>query len=173
MRRFSRHMAPLPAAHMTLPGAMVLGALAVGLAVWMVSDPARAVIFGSILVLAIGGTIEGRRRDRKLREARAGESICTFARGFPRRQTDPWILRATREGIQAFLPGVPVRPADTFRREVHITGDDLDDLAAEVARRSGRTWDRESTKRNPYHGPVETVADLVRFMEHQPKKATS
>ncbi len=171
MKRFSRHMPPRPEPGMTVLAAIVLGLLAVLLVVWMVSHPVVAVVFGCVVVLGVVGTVEGRRRDRKLKEARAGESICTFARGFPRRTADPWILRATWDGIRAHVPGVPIRPDDTLERELHITGDDLDDLAAEVAGRCGRAWDRESVKRNPHQGGVKTVADLVTFMEHQPRRA--
>lgn len=167
--RRSGHEAVL-ASYDPASGAIILGALVVGLTVWMVSNAAVAVVVGSIVLLGAVEAIEDHRRTGKLKEGRAGESLCTFARGFPRRDADPWILRATCEGIQALLPGVAIRPGDRFKRELHIAGDDLDDLAEEVARRSGRAWDRESTKRNPYRGGVETVADLMRFMELQPRK---
>lgn len=105
---------------------------------------------------------------RDLAASRPGESICTFARSFDCRSLDTRIIRATYEELQVnYYKGFcPVRADDRFAGELGFVDEDLDEVAAEIARRAGRTLDRCDD--NPFRGRVETVADLVHFLMHQP-----
>ncbi len=128
-------------------------------------------------IIAVGFFIESRRQARRLQrmaEARAGESICDFARSFSCSETDTWVIRAVYEQLQAYLrsdaANFPLRRDDNLVKQLGIDPEDLAyDLADEIAARSGRSL--EDTERNPFWKKVETVGDLVRFFEHQPRKA--
>lgn len=111
------------------------------------------------------------RRLRQLAESRSNESICTFARAFNYRQIDTWIIRAVYEQLQPLASTsnapFPLRPEDRLSEDFGIVDEDLDDLADEIAQRTGRRW--ENCEQNPYYGNVRTVGDLVMFFAHQPK----
>jgi hypothetical protein len=108
-----------------------------------------------------------RRRVRLIAGDRQGESLCSFVRSFDYRATDTWILRATYEQLQP-LVGFPLRKCDDLYRDLRLDGDDVDDIAEEIASRTGRPL--AHAKDNPYYGRVKTVADLVSFFGGQPKK---
>ena len=122
-----------------------------------------------VVVTAPFAIVRGRRLAR-LRKEREGEGICTFARAFDRRTTDPWTIRAVHDELQPYFETrdgpVPLRPSDRLYEDLAIDGDDeLDDVAQTIARRTGRPL--EGVERNPVLS-VETVGDLVRFFAHQP-----
>ena len=125
-------------------------------------------------VAVVCSLFDNRQRKRRLQTmaaARAGESICTFARAFDCSATDTWIIRAVYEQLQEHLKGnvaaFPVRPEDNIVKELGIDPDDLGwDIMDEIATRTGRSL--ENTERNPFGGKVETVGDLVQFFLHQP-----
>ncbi|MDZ4402345.1 hypothetical protein [Prosthecobacter sp.] len=104
----------------------------------------------------------------ELAASRANESICEFARSFPRASLDPVLVRAVYETVQAQMgtPAVPIRCTDRFAEDLDLDGDDLDEVYLEVAELTQRsTADGE---KNPFSGKVQRVADLVSFLEHQP-----
>lgn len=110
-----------------------------------------------------------RRRFRLLTEARQGLSICQFARSFDYRRTDTKIIRAVYEGIQDWAIGAnfPVKADDYISDTYGMVDEDLDDFAGEVAAKTNRSL--ASTTSNSYFGKVETVKDLVLFLNDQPK----
>lgn len=129
-------------------------------------------------IIAVGLFIESRRQARRLQrmaEARAGESICDFARSFNCSETDTWVIRAVYEQLQAYLrsdaANFPLRRDDNLVKQLGIDPEDLAyDLADEIAARTGRSL--EGTERNPFWNKIETVGDLVQFFLQQPVTAS-
>jgi len=105
-----------------------------------------------------------------MRRLRDGESICNFARSFNARHIDTWVIRATHQEIQhvlkSYVPHFPVRASDSLLEDLHTNADDVEDLVAEIAARSGHSLDK--TESNPFYGNIHTVSDLVRFIDAQP-----
>lgn len=168
-RRLSRWMPPLPEPPMTplaKAGCWLLAAA--GLALLYFSVEARVAAALVALAFAVQAVFHGRRM-RRLAAGRAGESICTFARSLDRRAVDPWVVRAVHERLQPYAMAgdavVPLRVSDRLYRDLRVDDEELDDVAREVARRTGRTLD--DIERNPAY-PVVTAGDLVRFISHQP-----
>jgi hypothetical protein len=154
--------------------------LLVSLACGLLFVAASALIATTLAILIICVSAGLTRREikreeeqiRALAAARAGESICEFARNFDLQVVDTWIVRAVYEQIQEQLryvhPAFPVRASDRFKEDLHLEDDDLDmDLAIQVEQRTGRSLN--DTKINPYLGKVKTVQDLVFFFQAQPK----
>ncbi|MFI5337399.1 MAG: hypothetical protein ACHQ5A_11480 [Opitutales bacterium] len=139
----------------------------IGCLVWggVVSLPLRWSLGGTFALMAVL-TVIHRMRLKRIREARLEESICTFARALPAKAHDTWIVRAIYEEIFQEV-GVPIRPADKIEKFWGIVGDDLDDVICRIAHRAGRSMD--DTQKNPFYGKVVSVADMVAFIEHQPK----
>lgn len=132
--------------------------------------------FAAILLLVLCGCVAViSRRERRRLEAmgsvRDGESICTFARSFDTRRTDTWIIRAAHQEIQlllnSYMPHFPLRASDSLLNDLHIDPDEVEDLIMDIAVRSGRSLD--DTESNPFYGRIETVSDLVLFMNAQPR----
>lgn len=61
---------------------------------------------------------------------------------------------------------MPLRPSDSLERNLHIDSDDLTDIARDATVRVGRAF--ENLEANPFYGRVDTVRDLVAFVQHQP-----
>ena len=61
---------------------------------------------------------------------------------------------------------LPVTLADA-KTHLRIVGEDLDDLGEDIARLAHRSM--EQTDQNPLYGQVQTIADLVHFIQHQPR----
>lgn len=148
------------------------GALVYGLVYFVFSLPLLAV---PLLTIGAALTVfrvkrERRRKDNLIAE-RDGESICQFARSFDRHRVDTWVIRAVYEQLQLHLgteKPLPIRAADSLAHDLRIDDEDLDmDLAGEIFQRTGRSI--KHTDRNPYFGEVRTVADLVHFVNEQPK----
>jgi len=120
------------------------------------------------IVSALGYRREKRRLDA-LAGARAGDSICTFARSFDARHTDTWIIRSAYQEIQALLRSTiadfPLRASDSLQRDLHLDPDDIEDLLVDVATRSRRSL--AGAHNNPRYGQVDTVLDLVLFLNAQ------
>jgi len=145
-----------------------------GLGYWIYQQPYVAVFLAVIAVLVwIQSGFEIRQR-RRLAASRHGENICDFARSF-NRGTDTWILRAVYEELSRFVSvdgrPLPVRPEDRCEKDLKIDPEDLDDLARDIAFRAKRSM--EAWDKNPLHGKVETVADFVAFLGHQPRAQSS
>jgi hypothetical protein len=114
--------------------------------------------------LVLAATIADRQRCRNIAKARAGESICQFARSFDRKTVDPWVIRAVYEELSNEFP---IRRSDSFYPDLRIDADDQDDYFEVIALRLGRSL--ENSKDNPWFGKVETVGDFVFALQCQPK----
>jgi hypothetical protein len=129
------------------------------------------VVLAGVLVLGTHALLE-RRRIQRLVERRRGESICQFARSFPRRTMDPRVLRAVYTEIGDRMvgkpAGFPLRAGDRLDQVCGIYCDELDELGEDLAFVTGRSL--EGTRANPYFDRVRTVRDLVMFLHHQPSR---
>jgi hypothetical protein len=152
-----------------------LTVVAAGVGWWLVSTPSH--FFTTLVVLAglwlwsrIADTRQSRKFDR-MAKARSGESICQFARHFRGAGFDPVLVRAVYELIQELYgrTDIPIRPTDRFSEEYGLLADDLDDLGADVASLAHRSL--ASTQQNPLYSKVQTVEDLVHFLQFQPQLA--
>jgi len=109
------------------------------------------------------------RRDARIAEARRDYSICDFARSFDYRVIDTWVIRATFEELSH---SYPVRPEDNLADDLGVVEEDLDSCFEDIAKRIGRSIEGDDIEANPlYDKEVETVRDLVMFLQHQPKVA--
>lgn len=155
-----------------LAGWLVLTALISGVVYWFVLHPSH-LLPAAVVAVALGlGThiaavIETRRFDDMAQE-RSSESICQFARHFRGPEFDPVVVRAAYEMTQDLIgrADLSIRPSDRLDKDYGIVNEDLDDLAAEIAEVAHRSL--EVIAQNPYT-PVRTVADLVRFLQCQPR----
>lgn len=171
MRKPSRQMPPAPSSEMTWRGALVLSLLGVGVAVVEYGIPAFLIPIGAVILATVVWTFGENRRLARLAADREGESICSFARSFDCRAVDTWIIRAVFEGLQPYCRfgrgTLPLRPTDDLEIDLRIAPEDLDDLAEDIAYRTGRSL--EGGDKNPLCGNVKTVSDLVMFFTHQPR----
>jgi hypothetical protein len=149
----------------------LLGALLSALGYWIYRQPNVIFIVGALVVIVWVGMMCDTRHRRGLVASRQDERICDFARCFDRRKTDTWIVRAVYEELSRYLSvdgrPVPVRPADNCGKDLKIDPDDLEDLAGDIAFRAQRSL--QGAERNPLYCKVQTVADLVTFLENQPR----
>lgn len=104
----------------------------------------------------------------RIANERRRESICTFARQFDCRQVDTRVLRAVYEELFAMF-SFAVRPQDRLKKDLWLYDDDIDEIGEDCAARSRRSL--RCTDRNPLDGHVETVGNLVAFLNHQPRLA--
>ncbi|MES2709861.1 MAG: hypothetical protein V4726_24910 [Verrucomicrobiota bacterium] len=58
---------------------------------------------------------------------------------------------------------------DRLTADLRLDSDDIDEVYWEVADTCG--YETEGGEQNPFRGRVETVADLVHFLQHQPRTA--
>jgi hypothetical protein len=63
---------------------------------------------------------------------------------------------------------MPLRATDDFDVDLRIDPEDLDDLAGDIAYRTGRSL--EGYTENPPYGKIRTAGDLVQFFVAQPSK---
>jgi hypothetical protein len=63
---------------------------------------------------------------------------------------------------------LPLRPTDDLDSALRIDSGDLEDLAGDIACRTGRSL--EDGVKNPLYGSVKTVSDLVMFFVNQPRR---
>ena len=155
-----------PARKPTQIGWIVLTVLVVSIG-WAIyeSPVVRWCFAGATLVYGGLSFYAHRQHLRRARDRRV-DSLCTFVRALEVRDHDTWVLRAVYEEL-THLVRHPVRPADHLTKDLGIDADDLEDIAREIARRASRSLD--DTKKNPLYGRVHTVADMIQFLEHQPK----
>lgn len=178
MRLPSRFIPAREPTRLGVSGALVLLAPVVGLAYFVYSSSNQARLITATLFCAFAGytvvmSRQEKRRFNLMAQSREGESICDFARSFDARQTDTWIIRAAYEELQSLLKcyvaAFPVRASDSLLKDLGIDEEDVEDLLNDIAERSGRSL--TSTDINPYYGRVESVSDLVLFINAQPLKA--
>jgi hypothetical protein len=165
-----RILPPSPGQPIPFAGWTFLAALLAGLAWWAIAQPMTFAIASLLLVNAVfiarDCSVTHSDRLRDLAESRVGESICTFARSFDCRTVDTRIIRATYEELLPEYEGLcPIRASDRFAEEIGID-EDWDQVAIEVARRAGRSLDYWAENR--FTGKIETVADLVHYLNDQP-----
>ena len=170
MRTPSRKMPPGPLVGSSVTG-FVLGCGCVGLIVGVGLLSFGVIGASLILGLLVLFNVSEHRRLARLAADRRHESICTFARSFPRRSIDTWVIRAVHEGFQPYCRAyggltLPLRATDRIDEDLRIDPDDVDDLADEIAVRTGRSLD--DAEMNPYYGRVETIADFAAFIDRQP-----
>lgn len=170
MATLSRWMPPQPQPATGSVAYAPLGVLSAGLlAAAIFSLTGRVIVIGLTLLIVLDH-VSDQRRLRWLALARAGENLCTFARAFDRRQTNYWVLRAVYDALRPYCTfqggRMPLRPSDSLERNLHIDSDDLTDIARDATGRVGRAF--EDLEANPFYGRVDTVRDLVAFVQHQP-----
>jgi hypothetical protein len=140
------------------------------LVLWVFLRPA-AVVLAAVVVLATIGSIYSRARLRRFAANRTDESIGSFAKSFPRQSVDPWILRAVYEGFARYFAaeqrGFSVRPSDRLDEDLRLDAGDLEELIEEISARAGRSLRDHAA--NPWSGRVQTIADLVAYLQAQPR----
>lgn len=168
-----------PRSDKRLLGVLFLGAImfALGYFVYSTSILLRCITAFSILALYLYTAVTTRREKRRfgaMNRSRDGESICNFARSFDIRQTDTWVIRAAHQELQqllkSYMPDFPVRASDSLLDDLHIDPDDIEDLLVDIAVRSGYSMDESGS--NPFYGKLNTVSDLVLFINAQPRMTT-
>jgi hypothetical protein len=176
MRRLSRWMAPAGGAGDAVSHPVLIVSLAMlGVAVLsalLLSETARYLLSAFAIAAVVGRIRELRWRRRVARE-RQGESICSFAGAFERRTVDPRAIRAVHEALTSLVSfrggAVPIRATDRMTDTIGLPGEDLEELAEEIAERVGRrtVW----SEQDPFLGSVATAGDLVHFISAQPYAA--
>ena len=166
MRKFSRSM-PKTLPRKVIPAsACLFTVLLIALLALAYSLLAFVAIVGFILFTALMNIVDSRRL-RRLAAGRQDVNICTFARSFDRRSTDPWIIRAVYEEFRDYYNGaLPIMATDRIEEDLRMDWEDLDYLVADIAARAGRSL--KHTEQNPLSGNVNSVGDVVAFLYHQP-----
>jgi hypothetical protein len=172
MREPSRKMPPTPSRPMTWTGALVLALLGTGLVALVCCVPAFLAPIGAVVLARVVLTFSESRRLARLAADRQGESICSFAGSFDCRVVDTWVIRAVFEELQPYCRfgrgTLPLRPTDDLDSALRIDSGDLEDLAGDIACRTGRSL--EDGVKDPLYGSVKTVSDLVMFFVNQPRR---
>lgn len=163
----SNRMPRIPSASISLTGWLILIAMAAAMLSLIYRTPWLILFLAVIFLVMYIAFIPASRRLDRLAKSRADDSICTFVRQFDYRETDTWILRAVYEEIIDCV-GFPIHADDNLVNQLKIDHEDLDDAVFDIAERAGRSMDNAGS--NPYFNRVKTVADLVLFLEHQPRK---
>jgi hypothetical protein len=142
-----------------------------GLAWVVLQEPLLLLVLAGAALLVDHQLRQERAHLAHLAAQRQGESICQFARAFPRREVDTWVIRAVYESLHGYFDGrLPIRVDDRLKQDLWLDDDDLDlDLLEEMARLSGRSLER--VEDNPWFGRVDRARDLVLFLDRQPRLA--
>ena len=149
----SRRMPAAPVHKTPVRAWLFLAALLAGFTGWLWQQPYLVGVLLAVFGVCVGiQRVWDTRSRRRLAVARQGGSICEFARSFER----------SVDGR-----AVPVRRQDRCEKDLRIDPDDLDDIARDAAFRARRSM--EGVEKNPLYGQVQTVGDLVSFLEHQPR----
>lgn len=128
-------------------------------------------IIGFVLFVALIMAIDHYRM-RKIARGRGKSDICKYARSFDYRNVDTKIMREVFCSVQEWAGKYddfvfPVQSEDSFESLYQMDPDDLDDIYFEVAEKLGIST--EDAEQNPYYERVETVKDLVLFLNGQPR----
>ncbi len=128
-------------------------------------------IVGIFVFIAILVALDHRRM-KKMAIERGKPDICTYARSFDYRNVDTKIMREVYNLVQEWagkfdeIP-FPVQADDSFDEIYKMDPDDLDEIYFEVTEKLGIS--KENAEANPYYDRVETVKDLVLFLNEQSK----
>ncbi len=181
MRKFSRWMPPAPDPRTGILDWLMFAGIVAGIGAAIVAWPKTMVFVGVVIgalvaVIVLLTVIMKPFHDRSLRRRaaeRTNEDIGTFARGFDRRAAnfDPWVVRASWDALEPYVSysdgRLPLRLSDRVDEDLGIDPEELEDVVAEIATRTGRSQNRWAA--NPYYGRVTTVGDLVNFVACQPR----
>ncbi|WP_348693527.1 hypothetical protein [Duganella fentianensis] len=176
MRLPSRFIPPRVSPRLGWSGAFLLVSILIGFVcfIYSLSKVGRyvaAAVVCSVLAYSWFQNKRTKRRFELLAASRNGDSICEFASSFDTRSTDTWIIRAAHQELQAILQSYlryfPVRASDSLLVDLALDVDDVEDLLRDIAKRSRRSLAK--TEENPYFGRLNTVKDLVLFINAQPK----
>jgi hypothetical protein len=180
MPKFSRWMPPSPERRTTPAGWAALGVIAAGVGAAVVTSPfARGMVAVVAVCLGLSAVAE-RRSPQPPRALRAGEDIGTFVRALDRRDPafDPWVVRAVWDALRAELRAggveMPLRPGDRLVADLGIDDEDLIfDVLPAVAARTSRSASWGELRAHPLARQVDTVADLIRLVALQPRRAAA
>ncbi len=171
----SEPVSPLMKASMIAVVAAFAGWLLVKVFQLVLAANVTALIVAALAVILL--KLAGRADDRRLARmhaAREGETMATFVFALDWRRLDPWVVRATWDCLQAYVPfdgrTYPFH-ADDRLEAFGIDGEELCFMCRDIARRAGRSI--STAEENPWPGHVDTVADLVGFIDAQPHRATA
>ena len=137
----------------------------------MYSSPFFMIMIPIIILWGFSLSKKEKIKYEKLAEERKDKSICNFSRSFNCREVDTWVLRAVYEQIQEYISNknnpVAIDADDHLYDTLDIDEEDLEmDLLEEIFQRTNRST--ENTEKNSFYGKVETVRDLVLFINEQP-----
>jgi len=172
----SRFISPRASPRLGWLGSLLLVALLIGFVcfIYSLSQIGRYITAAMVCSVLGYAWVENKRKKHRfelLASSRNGDTICEFARSFDTRATDTWIIRTAHQELQAVLQSYirdfPVRASDSLLIDLELDLDDVEDLLLDIARRSSRSL--EMTEENPYYGRLNTVKDLVHFVNAQPK----
>ncbi|KAF7786131.1 hypothetical protein PRUB_a0602 [Pseudoalteromonas rubra] len=111
-------------------------------------------------------------RLKKIALMRGKPNIYAYARSFDCHNVDSMIVCEVYNLVQEWAgeyngAPFPVQADDTFDGVYRMDTDDLGDIYCEAAHRLGIS--KENAEANAYYDKVETVKDLVLFLNEQPK----
>ena len=112
------------------------------------------------------------RKMKQIAIKRGNPDICAYARSFDCKNVDTKIIREVFEQIQKWagkyndIP-FPVQAEDHFDDLYCIDPDDLNEIYIEIAEKLNIST--ENIENNPYWNQIETVKDLVLFLDNQPR----
>jgi hypothetical protein len=137
--------------------------------VMLMTSSTLGFVAGALAVIGFAGLqIQGHRHQRRMKQQRAILRICDFAREFDTRNIDSWVIRFVYTEVTD-LTGYPIRASDHLSDDLRLDPEDIElDLVSHIAPRLGRDIHRAPDSEIP----VETVRDLVQWIEHLPKLAT-
>ena len=173
MGTISRWMPPVQHAESSRPRIVALGTGVLALSYFIpVIGVAILSLIALVAIVSAVLTHQDAGRLGALSLRRAGEDIGSFARPFRHENVDMWVVRAVWDAVAPWMTTsagvVAARPDDLLVEEMKIDVEDLGDVVAEVAKRTGRSLD--DLEANPYYDSLRTVRDLVYFVNAQPRQ---
>jgi hypothetical protein len=125
--------------------------------------------FAFAALCGLGITLRDYQRQRQLRSQRHGASEAVFLRHFTDVGADERVTRTVYRTLQSekLARGVPVLPADDLDGVHGIDREELDYLAADLAKTLGRRF--PGPEAATVGEPVKTVEDLVKYLDSLPK----
>ncbi len=164
----SNRMRAYKARRTSIVGWLFLSAWSAGFLYVCISYPMFILAIVVIAIVSWLLTVFEKRRQQQILAERTQESICSFARSFDCRATDPWIVRAVFEELVPYVR-FPIRAEDRLEGDLLLDSDDVDELDEAIAQRTGRPL--EQCEQNPLYEKVTTVREVVEFFVHQPPRS--